>query len=80
MPSIARFDGIVIFIYGLDHNPPHFHAKYAEHIVKLSIEDLTVIAGDMPRPQLREVVRWAGNNREYLKQCWNAAAAGEAMP
>ena len=30
MPIISRFYGIVIVMYFNDHNPPHFHAKYAE--------------------------------------------------
>ncbi|HHE55453.1 MAG TPA: DUF4160 domain-containing protein, partial [Caldithrix abyssi] len=31
MPEISRFFGIVIYIFYLDHNPPHFHAKYNEY-------------------------------------------------
>lgn len=80
MPAIERFDGIVIFIYGHDHNPPHFHAKYAEHTVKLAIADLSILAGDLPAPQMRKVVRWAGDNRVRLLECWEAAVAGEEMP
>ena len=30
MPSICTFYGIVIYMYYNDHNPPHFHAEYAE--------------------------------------------------
>jgi hypothetical protein len=32
MPEISRFFGIVIRMYFDDHNPPHFHAIYAEKI------------------------------------------------
>jgi hypothetical protein len=31
MPEICRFYGIVIKMYFADHQPPHFHAEYAEH-------------------------------------------------
>ena len=28
MPEISRFYGIIIRMYFVDHNPPHFHAEY----------------------------------------------------
>ena len=28
MPEISRFLGIVIAMFYMDHNPPHFHAYY----------------------------------------------------
>lgn len=28
MPEICRFFGIVITMFGDDHNPPHFHVRY----------------------------------------------------
>ena len=30
MPELSRFYGIVIKMYFDDHDPPHFHAEYAE--------------------------------------------------
>lgn len=30
MPRLSAFYGIVISMYFADHNPPHFHAIYAE--------------------------------------------------
>jgi hypothetical protein len=30
MPELSRFHGIVIKMYFGDHDPPHFHAEYAE--------------------------------------------------
>lgn len=30
MPEISRFYGIRIIMYPNDHQPPHFHAIYAE--------------------------------------------------
>ena len=29
MPEICRFLGIVITMYHREHEPPHFHARYA---------------------------------------------------
>ena len=43
MPEICRFYGIVIKMYFADHAPPHFHAEYAEHEVRIAIDSLAVI-------------------------------------
>ena len=31
-----------------DHNPPHFHARYAEYNAKIDINNLTIIEGSLP--------------------------------
>jgi len=43
MPIISRFYGIVIVMYFNDHNPPHFHAKYAESEALFDCEPLKQI-------------------------------------
>lgn len=49
MPRLCEFYGIVIAVYFKDHNPPHFHAYYAEYEVEIAIESLEVLAGALPR-------------------------------
>ena len=48
MPRISEFYGIVIEMYWSDHNPPHFHAKYAEHRAEIDIQSLGVLRGRLP--------------------------------
>ena len=48
MPLICFFYGITIYMYFDDHNPPHFHAKYAEYEVIIDINNLSVLNGYMP--------------------------------
>lgn len=55
----SSFDGIRIYIYPRDHNPPHFHAYYAEYEALINIQTLDVMAGDLPSKQLKRVRRWA---------------------
>ena len=31
------FEGVKIYVYDFDHNPPHFHARYAEYEVLVVI-------------------------------------------
>jgi hypothetical protein len=43
MPEICRFYGIIIRMYYDDHNPPHFHAEYADDEAWININTLAVI-------------------------------------
>jgi hypothetical protein len=52
------FYGIIIRLYLLDqvhHNLPHIHARYAEFEASIGIDDGEVLAGELPRKQLRLV-------------------------
>ena len=48
MPEVSRFFGIIIRMYFDDHNPPHFHAMYAEDEAEVGIEPITVVDGKLP--------------------------------
>jgi hypothetical protein len=49
MPELSRFYGVQIKMYFDDHNPPHFHAKYAGEEALIEIETLEVVAGNCRR-------------------------------
>ena len=73
MPVVALFHGIRILLYWDDHNPPHFYAEYAEHTAKVDIRRSVVIAGYLPRRQLRLVLAWAQLHEDELMQNWELA-------
>lgn len=45
VPRLSEFYGIVIYMYFSDHNPPHFHAIYAEYEALVRIDDGGLIGG-----------------------------------
>jgi len=74
------FYGIIIRMYLIDnrhHNPPHIHAKYAEFEASVKIEDGEILAGELPRKQLRLVQAWIELHRDELEADWELASAGE---
>ena len=80
MPVISMFYGIIIRIYFLDdqyHGTPHIHARYAEYEASIRIDDGEVLAGELPRKQLRLVQAWIELHRDELIADWELAAAGE---
>ena len=82
MPILSMFYGIIIRMYLLDnqhHNLPHIHARYAEFEASIAIADGEILAGDLPRRQLRLVQAWIELRRDELMADWELATAGE-MP
>ena len=78
MPEVSRFYGIVVRIFFNDHNPPHFHASYAEAAAVIDIRDLTLVRGDLPQRARELAVVWAAQHREELLAAWERARRGEA--
>jgi hypothetical protein len=73
------FYGIFIRMYLIDnhHNLPHFHARYAEFEASISIDDGEILAGELPRKQLRLVQAWLELHRDELVADWELAVAGQ---
>ena len=70
MPEISRFLGIIIYMYFNDHHPPHFHAKYNEYRGKITINELQLIEGKLPKRVMALLLEWANNHRTELLENW----------
>lgn len=70
MPEISRFLGISIYMYFNDHNPPHFHVRYDDYRASISVAELKVIDGYLPKKVLLLVIEWALEHREEIMQNW----------
>lgn len=82
MPVISMFHGIIIRMYFLDnqhHSVAHIHARYAEFEASIGIDNGEILAGQLPRKQLRLVQAWIELRRDELLADWTLALAGE-MP
>lgn len=80
MPVISMFYGIIIRMYFLDnqhHSVPHIHARYSGSEASIRIDDGEVLAGELPRKQLRLVQAWIELHRDELMADWDLAVAGE---
>ncbi len=58
MPRLSEFYGIAIYMYFADHNPPHFHAIYAEHEALVQIDDGSILRGGLPKTAAKLVEQW----------------------
>lgn len=76
MPRISFFYGIAITMYFYDHEPPHFHAQYAEHHAVIAIGSGDVLVGGLPARALKLVAEWAHLHRGELEADWARAKGG----
>jgi hypothetical protein len=76
VPRVSFFYGIVITMYFYDHQPPHFHAQYAEHHAVIAIDGTMVLVGELPGRALKLVAEWAALHREELEADWERVHGG----
>jgi hypothetical protein len=74
MPKLSYFYGITITMHWDEphHRTPHFHALYGEHEASLDLEG-EIIAGYLPRRQLRLVQAWVELHAAELSSDWELA-------
>lgn len=72
---MCRWDGIAIELFHDDHPPPHFHAQYAEFEALIAIKTLDVLASDLPRRVLADVLAWARTRQAELLEDWDLCQA-----
>ena len=77
MPEISRFYGVVIQMYGEDHPPPHFHARYGKQAVMVGISPILVLQGNLERRALSMVLEWAALHQQELEANWKLMEANE---
>ena len=62
-------------MYHDDHQPPHFHARYAGNEIQVGIADGRVV-GDFPKRAQALVLEWWSLHREELEANWRLVADG----
>jgi hypothetical protein len=73
MPEISRFFGVLITMNYNDHAPPHFHVRYGRKKALVSIENPTILKGNLPPRVLGFVIEWATLHNAELEDNWNRA-------
>ena len=71
MPRIAYFLGISIYLYLDDHGTPHCQAMYGDYAGSFSLQDGSLLAGQMPPKQQKKIQNFISSNQEELMEKWN---------
>ena len=76
MPELSRFFGIILAMFGDDHNPPHFHVRYGDNEAIISIKD-GIVKGELPRKVLKDVFKWMDLHQAELSENWQRLQDGK---
>lgn len=68
----------MIKLYFADHEPPHFHAEYAEHEARVAIESLAVLSGALPPRAMGLVAEWSLLHQRELLEQWDRVMRHES--
>ena len=79
MPQISYFLGVIIRMFYRDHNPPHFHAVYADFEGIIDIEKNEIIGGELPPRVLVLVNEWSAIHKAELMDNWERARQQESL-
>lgn len=79
MPQISSFLGIIIRMFYRDHNPPHFHAVYAEYEGLIDINKIELISGSLPPRVLGLVIEWTALHQNELSDNWERSKKQEQL-
>ncbi len=82
MPVLSRFYGIIIRMYfqQSEHNPPHIHAIYGEHVAAVDIQDGNVLEGYLPAKALEMVREWISIHKDDLAKIWDTQEFKQLSP
>jgi len=73
VPELARFYGLSVRMFverGEPHHEPHFHVYYQNMVASYKIDDLQLLAGQLPKRQQRLVEAWAELHMQELLENW----------
>ncbi|MDE6303328.1 MAG: DUF4160 domain-containing protein [Paramuribaculum sp.] len=75
MPVIYIINGILISMFGFDHNPSHIHVRYGEYEFTISLDD-RIVKGSAPMKVINEVNNFIDSHLDELKALWEVAKNG----
>lgn len=78
MGSIFVIQGILIYIYGFDHNPPHIHVRSRTDDFSITIKD-RVIEGVARSKTVAIVNQFMDEHENELMDLWEKAQNGETI-
>ena len=66
-------------MYFREHDPPHFHARYAGSRAAIQIGSLGLLQGTLPPRVLGLVTEWAAQHRRELEDNWELLRAKKPL-
>lgn len=78
MGAIFIINGILIYIYAFDHNPPHIHVRRGAEIFTITIKD-RYVEGSAKSKTISTVNDFLDIHEEEVMELWAKAQRGETI-
>ncbi len=78
MGAIYIIEGILIYIYGFDHNPPHIHVKCGDGEFTITIKD-RMVEGKAKARVIQVVNRFLDEHESEVMAIWEKAQRGDKI-
>lgn len=78
MGSICVIQGLMIYIYAFDHNPPHIHVRSGTDNFSITIAD-RIIEGTVRSRTIKIINEFIDEHESELMDVWNKAQRGELI-
>ena len=78
MGAVFILQGISIYIYGFDNNPPHIHVKSGDGEFTITIRD-RLIEGKTSSRVIKLINTFIDEHEEELMLIWDKAQRGEKI-
>ena len=78
MGSIFVIQGILIYIYAFDHNPPHIHVRSGTDDFSINIKN-RVIEGVARSKTVAIINQFMDEHGDELMELWDKAQRGETI-
>ena len=78
MGSVFIIQGVLVYIYGFDHNPPHIHVRSGTDNFSITIQG-RVIEGKARSKTIALINSFIDEHEEELMEIWDKAQRGEKI-
>lgn len=78
MGSIFVLEGLMIYLYGFDHNPPHIYVKGGADDFSITIKD-RIVEGKAKSKSVALINSFIDLNEDKIMEIWEKAQRGERI-
>lgn len=78
MGAVFVIQGIIVYIYAFDHNPPHIHVKCGEGCFTMTIKE-RIVEGRAKAMTIRIVNDFIDAHENEIMDIWAKAQRGEKI-
>ena len=78
MSAIYILEGLLIYLYGFDHNPPHIHVRRGGEEFTITIKD-RIVEGRAKAKSIALVNEFLDSHETEVMELWEKAQRGEQI-